>query len=68
MGDYEKQPIEYEVLSVMDLKDYPKLMKTIDNDFPKASLESKLKIASLVIGTCGFCNNSEAGCHCTWDD
>jgi hypothetical protein len=67
MGDYEKQPIKYEVLSVMDLKDYPKLMKTIDNDFPKASLGSKLKIASLVIGTCGYCHNAEAGCQC-WND
>ncbi len=67
MGDYEKQPIKYEIYSLTDLKYYSKLMLTIDNDFPKASLESKLKIASLVLGTCGYCHSAEAGCQC-WND
>ena len=46
---------------------YPNLWETIRKEFPESTIEMRVKIGSLVIGTCGHCKDAESGCQC-WND
>ncbi len=61
--------IEYDLLEFHMIEEcYPNLYETIMETFPQLSLDEKERIASLVLGVCPGCHDSEtSGCTC-WRD
>ena len=62
---------KYLVLDTVTLKEleenYPKLLYTIQTDFPDLEIGKVCKIASYVLSTCESCHNEPSSCVCGKD-
>ncbi|NRA90865.1 MAG: hypothetical protein HRU43_07055, partial [Simkaniaceae bacterium] len=49
------------------MKDYPYLVKKLQEGVPGTSDAQIRKMVNIFLDTCGACHNAESGCHC-WND
>lgn len=67
VGEQDAEPYDYGILDApLTEQAYPRLWATLRRDFdlPENVL---LRIAAVVLGTCGECGNGPADCQC-WND
>lgn len=61
------KPFEVRDVSYLVATAYDNLWATITKRFPNLSVEDKLAIVALVLGTCSGCHDDNQDCQC-WND
>jgi hypothetical protein len=56
-----------ELIKTGELKEYPRLVETIERELPELNEEELSKVVSIVIDTCHSCYNASSICQC-WND